>query len=467
MVFDTRVTSFRGMARGMGPTGNFGLAPTWQGGGNPALLADAVRQAPINFTAQQTQVAPQAAPPINPASYQPGIDSATQEGTSTAPATGIQGLARVGQALLAAKMRGGQMQAQLGQQQYQGDAVAKALAAYQSGNVDGAIQIATQAGLGPVVQALMAQRFAPPDYQNVPEVGLVKIPRGPGGAPEVAIPAVPKAPETRTRDLGDQSVSETFNRGTQAWDTNGYSPRQLPPQGYDQGPDGLTPTKGGPADPATIERNANAGRDPLMVEPAYNPATQSVQTVATLRADALAAAQHGGSAVVGQGAPNEQVQRNAKLAVEGQNATKAAVAAIIKPDGTIDRATVDTMFANFPGSQGRQARAQFDTALANLVYIKSGAQAGPAEIASARAQYFPSPLDNDQQVRDKVTRLQAFFASAIPGGQAAPAADTVANPAAAGNDDVQQKATQAWGAYEPNRYDYRVGPNGNLQRKPK
>lgn len=32
---------------------------------------------------------------------------------------------------------------------------------------------------------------------------------------------------------------------------------------------------------------------------------------------------------------------------------------------------------------------------------------------------------------------------------------------------IQGMAQQSWGAYEPDKYDYRVGPNGNLQRKPK
>lgn len=201
------------------------------------------------------------------------------------------------------------------------------------------------------------------------------------------------------------------------------------PNGYQRGPDGgLTPMAGGPADPATLERNANATRDPMMLEQTYNPATQSMQTLAIPRAQAMAAMQGGQSgpngqgAVVGQGAPNEQVQRNAKLAVEGQGAARNAASAIIKPDGTIDRATVGTLAVNFPGSAGRQARALFDTALANLVYIKSGAQAGPAEMASARAQYMPSPLDDDKTIRDKVARLDSFFAQSIPGTGPTPAA---------------------------------------------
>jgi hypothetical protein len=36
-----------------------------------------------------------------------------------------------------------------------------------------------------------------------------------------------------------------------------------------------------------------------------------------------------------------------------------------------------------------------------------------------------------------------------------------------GAPDVGSMAQQSWGAYEPNKYEYRVGPNGNLQRKPK
>lgn len=43
------------------------------------------------------------------------------------------------------------------------------------------------------------------------------------------------------------------------------------------------------------------------------------------------------------------------------------------------------------------------------------------------------------------------------GGQPAPAAGPALNEA----------AKASFGAYEPDKYDYRVGPNGNLQRKPK
>lgn len=45
------------------------------------------------------------------------------------------------------------------------------------------------------------------------------------------------------------------------------------------------------------------------------------------------------------------------------------------------------------------------------------------------------------------------------------------NPYATGGtaqtQDVKGLATKAWGAYEPNKYEYRIGPNGNLQRKKK
>jgi hypothetical protein len=33
--------------------------------------------------------------------------------------------------------------------------------------------------------------------------------------------------------------------------------------------------------------------------------------------------------------------------------------------------------------------------------------------------------------------------------------------------EIAQKAQQAWGSYDPQRYEYRVGPNGKLQRKEK
>lgn len=230
-----------------------------------------------------------------------------------------------------------------------------------------------------------------------------------------------RTPEGRQAGMADINQGQQF--GQQMTLEQMRIAAQQVPSGYQRGPDGsLQPMTGGPADEATIKRNADAARDPLMLQQSFNPATQSMQTIAVPRAQALAAAQNGEGAVVGQGAPNEQVQRNAKLAVEGQNAAKAAASAIINPDGTVNRAAIDTLAVNFPGSQGRQARAQFDTALANLVYIKSGAQAGPAEIASARAQYMPSPLDDDKTIRDKMVRLAGFFAQSIPSGQPQPAA---------------------------------------------
>jgi len=36
-----------------------------------------------------------------------------------------------------------------------------------------------------------------------------------------------------------------------------------------------------------------------------------------------------------------------------------------------------------------------------------------------------------------------------------------------GGDDLKNKATAAFGSYEPDKYEYRVGPEGNIQRKPK
>jgi hypothetical protein len=36
-----------------------------------------------------------------------------------------------------------------------------------------------------------------------------------------------------------------------------------------------------------------------------------------------------------------------------------------------------------------------------------------------------------------------------------------------GQPDIAGQAKAAWGSYDPNKYDYRVGPNGNLQRKEK
>jgi hypothetical protein len=39
--------------------------------------------------------------------------------------------------------------------------------------------------------------------------------------------------------------------------------------------------------------------------------------------------------------------------------------------------------------------------------------------------------------------------------------------ASSGGGDLKAKATAAFGSYEPDKYEYRVGPEGNIQRKPK
>lgn len=494
-MFDTRVTSFRGMARGMGPMGSYGLAPTWQGGGDPKLLAEAVRQAPINFTAPQTQVAPQAVPPpINPAVYQPGIDAATQEGTSTAPASGIQGIARVGQALLAAKMRGTQMQAQQGQQQYQSDAVAKALAAYQSGNVDGAIQIATQAGLGPVVQALMAQRFAPRKFENVTGVGLVETPTSGQGDPRVVTPTqyapgtgnqvvngqlvgpdgkpigtqIPQqyAPGTGQHVVGpNQSVvgpdGKTVAQGT------GYDI----PSGYRaDGNGGLTPVAGGPDDTKTIAAQ-EAARNPFYLQDVRGPNGEMIRS-AVPRSQIPP---EGG--VIAQGAAPAPTFEQSNAGAFANRLTAA--------NAVLDK--LDMQGTNFWGAVAGQVPGgnylqtpdyqRYDRAVRDFINAQlrreSGAAIQKSEFDNAAIQYFPQPGDSEGVIADKRLARAAAAANmttmAGPGykPQPVPTLGTVNNPAAAGNDDVQQKATQAWGAYEPNRYDYRFGPNGNLQRKPK
>lgn len=93
---------------------------------------------------------------------------------------------------------------------------------------------------------------------------------------------------------------------------------------------------------------------------------------------------------------------------------------------------------------------------------------------------------------DRKQALHAFAARMAAADQAARAAGATANkpdinslgiqtvppnnplatpPASplgnAGTGGVPEQAKTAWGAYEPAKYDYRVGPNGTLQRKPK
>jgi len=77
----------------------------------------------------------------------------------------------------------------------------------------------------------------------------------------------------------------------------------------------------------------------------------------------------------------------------------------------------------------------------------------------------------DRIMSDSHNRVSAMESEAsklqtrLGGGKgAAPSAAPAAAPAAA-DSAVQSKATAAWGSYDPDKYDYRIGPNGVVQRK--
>lgn len=58
-------------------------------------------------------------------------------------------------------------------------------------------------------------------------------------------------------------------------------------------------------------------------------------------------------------------------------------------------------------------------------------------------------------------RPQATAPIGVPGGAPPAPAGAMAGP------NFEAAAKAAWGSYDPNKYDYRVGPNGQLQRKAK
>lgn len=108
----------------------------------------------------------------------------------------------------------------------------------------------------------------------------------------------------------------------------------------------------------------------------------------------------------------ESAEASAKIALanQGLKHTEAVSSAFINPDGSVNRQLV--MLANAPMGgigEGRQVRATFLDALDARARAATGAAMPDSEVANYTRMYFPSPLDDDKTIKDKLKRLKGFL----------------------------------------------------------
>jgi hypothetical protein len=86
---------------------------------------------------------------------------------------------------------------------------------------------------------------------------------------------------------------------------------------------------------------------------------------------------------------------------------------IFKPDGSVDRDVVLGMsvpgFAGAPGTDSRIAYSLIYNAVEAKLRAESGAAVPETEVKRMAARFIPSPLDNDETIRSKVRRMEAFL----------------------------------------------------------
>ena len=97
---------------------------------------------------------------------------------------------------------------------------------------------------------------------------------------------------------------------------------------------------------------------------------------------------------------------------------KQVLATVAPPKGQIDRTLVWEMqnlagVEGMPFSKGREARQLLMDSLEAKIRGESGAAVPQPEIERLLTRFLPSPLDSDEAIRGKLTRLNAFFDGAV------------------------------------------------------
>lgn len=423
MAFDQRVTSFSGLGRGMGPLGGYGLAPSFQPTKQiqvgPGQVTDPTQQLAQAMNPQGGP-APLGKPPVNP-QYGDLAKAMIAQGTSTGPVGGnLEALARPLEALAGVYLQRKQGDFDTKAMDYKDQQLAQALGGISDPAKRQQIMMAFKAN--PALGATMFEQATKPPAepkmrtrelgdQNVteqfnPATGAFDTL---GYAPRWE-PKKVEAPTSRNREVGDQTVNESFNPATGAWDTNSYAPRWQAkddtPPGYQRGPDGkLIPMAGGPQDPATIATQA-AARDPFFFQDTTLPdGTQ--QRVAIPRGDVPT-----GGGVVG----SKPAQATQEQSLAGGFANRIAAAnSVLEKLDTQGADWFGAMAGGLPGGNYLQTPEyqRYDRAVRDFVNAQlrreSGAAISPSEFDNARKQYFPQPGDSPEVIADKRTARQLAF----------------------------------------------------------
>jgi hypothetical protein len=99
----------------------------------------------------------------------------------------------------------------------------------------------------------------------------------------------------------------------------------------------------------------------------------------------------------------------AQLPESALSAAKTAQSIIYDSNtGKFNRGAVLQMYTNLPGTEGARARANMEDAVANALYLKTGAAATKEEVAKQSSIYLPRPWDSDKTKLDKMQRFNDF-----------------------------------------------------------
>jgi hypothetical protein len=179
-------------------------------------------------------------------------------------------------------------------------------------------------------------------------------------------------------------------------------------------------------------------------QPAYQQAVDTTK----ITADAHERAAAGNNAATIKAA---QIAADSRLSVaQTRNQQKSALDALVKSKNYAGAAAVAKALAMSETDPDRKEQLeQYATLMAaqDLAHQQAGGS-NPNKINGPALAGLPPAVTNNPMAR--------------------PDSPAPANPLTGGGvGGFEEKAKQAWGAYEPTKYDYRVGPNGVLQRKPK
>lgn len=105
------------------------------------------------------------------------------------------------------------------------------------------------------------------------------------------------------------------------------------------------------------------------------------------------------------------VTEAAKLAaVKGsRTAVDGVKAAVIRPDGSIDRTLIGTMQTGLPFTEGRQRAQEMRDALEARLRAESGAAVTESEIDRLVDRFMPSTFDSDEGIRSKFQRMESYI----------------------------------------------------------